>query len=256
LLLGGIQGPAELLPISSSGHMTVLPWFLGWDYEHLDPQLRKAFEVTLHGASGLALALILREELSELLRAPCPAALSQAPSAVAGYGLEHPIEARLGTPATVAAGLIAGGLALAWADRMPQARRGADAGPRDALLLGLAQACALFPGISRGGATLTAARLLRFRRADSHRLSREMALPVIAGAAALKAVRLRAYPLPAQMRMPFLAGALASFASTLAAGRVLAPGERTLWLLAAYRIALGAAILVRLRSGGSTTMGR
>jgi undecaprenyl-diphosphatase len=143
---------------------------------------------------------------------------------------------------------------MAWADRRPQARRAADAGVRDALWLGLAQACALFPGISRGGATLTAARLLRFRRHDAHRLSRQMALPVIAGAAVLKAVRLRAYPVPAQARVPFVAGAAAAFGSTLAAGRLLPPGERPLVPFAAYRMALGTAILLRLRSRRSTTM--
>lgn len=251
-----MQGPAEVLPISSSGHLTLLPWFLGWDYAELEPELRKAFEVALHGAGGLALAFILREQFGALLRRPKMAALSQAPAALAGYAFEGPIESRLGTPATVAAGLMAGGVALAVADCGPQARRADDASSRDALWLGLAQACALYPGISRGGATLTAARLLRFQRADAQQLSRRMALPVIAGAAALKTIRLRAYPLPSEERAPFLAGALASFASTLAARRLLALGERTLLPFAGYRVALGTAVLLKLRSARSTTMGR
>jgi undecaprenyl-diphosphatase len=258
LALGALQGPTELLPISSSGHTTVVPWLLGWSYTRLDPELRKAFEVALHAGGGLALAGGMREELEQLLRAPRLLVLSQAPAALAGYVLERPIEARLGTPAAVAAGLIAGGLAIAAADRRPQSRRHQDAGPRDALWLGIAQACAFFPGISRGGATLTAARLLGFARADAQRLSRRVAVPVILGAASLKAARLRAGRLPAELRAPFLAGALASFASTLASWPLLQPadGEQALRPFAAYRITLGALVLRRLWSARSTTMGR
>jgi undecaprenyl-diphosphatase len=258
LALGALQGPTEFLPISSSGHMTVVPWLLGWSYTRLDPELRKAFEVALHAGAGLALAGGMRAELVPLLSAPRLLVLSQAPAALAGFALERPIEARLGTPATVAAGLIAGGLAIAAADCRPQPRRHQDAGPRDALWLGIAQACALFPGVSRGGATLTAARVLGFARADAQRLSRRMALPVILGAASLKAARLRARTPPAELRAPFLAGALASFASTLASRplRHLGEGEQGLRPFAVYRIALGALVLQRLRSAGSTTMGR
>lgn len=258
LALGALQGPTELLPVSSSGHTAVVPWLLGWSYTRLEPELRKAFEVALHAGAGLALAGAMREELEQLLRAPRLLVLSQAPAALAGYAFERPIEARLGTPAAVAAGLIAGGLAIDAADRRPQVRGHQDAGPRDALWLGIAQACALFPGVSRGGATLTAARALSFARADAQRLSRGVALPVILGAASLKAARLRAQKLPAQLRAPFLAGALASFASTLASRPLshLGDGELALRPFAAYRIALGALVLLRLRSARSTTMGR
>ena len=107
------------------------------------------------------------------------------PPAIVGYTLERPIERRLGTPPTIAAGLAAGAAAMWIADaRSPQRRARTDAGVVDALALGLAQACALVPGVSRNGATLTAARARGFRREDANALSRHVALPVIVGATA------------------------------------------------------------------------
>ena len=252
--LGALQGPTEILPVSSSAHLVLVPWLLGWRYGDLDAEQRKAFEVALHGAAGLALAVALREDLKRLVcnrerRNQQLALLSLLPSVALGYALERPIEKRLGTPETVAAGLVAGAVAMAWTDRMQERRKLSEADARDALWLGLAQACALFPGISRGGATLAAARLRRFTRADAHRISRQMALPVIAGAVGLKGLRLGAGGLPDAMQLPFLAGALAAFASTLACARLLRVGEgaRRLAPYAAYRIALGAAVMIRLR---------
>ena len=162
--LGALHGPAELLPISSSGHVALVPWLLRWDYDQLDDELRKSFEVVLHAGTAAALLITLRGEVDEALRGLdgrrlALIALSFAPPAVAGYTLERQIESRLGTPPTIAAGLIAGSLVMAWADRSPQTRRHQDAGARDALALGVAQALALIPGVSRNGATLAAARL-------------------------------------------------------------------------------------------------
>ena len=115
---------------------------------------------------------------------------------IVGFALERPIERFLGKPGTIAVGLIAGGAALALADREPQERGIRRGGPLDGLWLGVAQACALFPGVSRNGATLTAARLRRFSRVDAERLSRHVALPVIGGATALKCLRLWQRGLP------------------------------------------------------------
>lgn len=261
LALGALHGPAELLPISSSGHVTLVPWLLGWRYGELDDELRKAFEVALHAGTAAALLITLREEVEDVLRQPSAGllaliALSFAPPAVVGYALERPIERRLGTPGTIAAGLVAGAVAMAWADSRPQARRSQDAGPVDALLLGIAQACALVPGVSRNGATLAAARMRRFTREDANRLSRHVALPVIAGATLLKAVRLRRRGLPAGAQLPFALGASASFASTLGSTWLIGQLERdrSLAPYAAYRIALAGVVIKRL-SGRATTMG-
>lgn len=258
LVLGALQGPSELLPISSSGHLTLLPWLAQWDWPGIDAELRKSFEVMLHSGAAAALVICSRDELiPKTARGSALLALSLAPAALLGYLFERPIEQRLGGPPSVAAGLIAGGLALALADEAPQTRGRDGAGVRDALWLGLAQACALYPGVSRGGATLAAARLRGFTRADAQRLSRELAVPVIVGATALKGARLRARGLPRAVRRPFIVGALASFASTLAFGRLLWPAQddRPLAHYAAYRSALAAAVLARWRAVNATRYG-
>jgi undecaprenyl-diphosphatase len=262
LILGALHGPAELLPISSSGHVTLIPWLARWDYERLDPELRKAFEVALHAGTAAALLITLRSEVQDALHAIGPrlvtqTALSFLPPAIVGFVLERPIERHLGTPATIAAGLVCGSVAMAWADRSPQTRDSRQAGATDALCLGIAQACALVPGVSRNGATLAAARLRHFTREDANKLSRHVALPVIAGATLLKSVRLVRRGLPPASALPLAAGATASFASTLGSTWLIRQVERDRSLLpyAAYRLALAAVVARRLTgSGRCTTM--
>lgn len=261
LALGALHGPAELLPISSSAHVTLVPWLLDWRYVELDDELRKAFEVALHAGTAAALLITLRSEVGDVLRQRSRRllsliALSFAPPALVGYVFERPIERRLGTPATIAAALLAGAAAMAWADGQAQERSSQDAGAADALWLGIAQACALIPGVSRNGATLAAARMRRFTREDANRLSRHVALPVIAGAAVLKTVRLRGRGLPASSRLPFALGASASFISTIASTWVigLLERDRSLAPYALYRVALATAVIKRL-SARATTMG-
>jgi undecaprenyl-diphosphatase len=136
--------------------------------------------------------------------------------------------------------------------RAPQRRVRAEAGAADALALGIAQACALVPGVSRNGATLTAARARGFRRADANALSRHVALPVIVGATLLKGVRLARRGLPAGVAGAFAAGIAAAFASTLASVRIIRAVERdrSLAPYAAYRLALAAVVVGRaLREG-------
>jgi undecaprenyl-diphosphatase len=248
-----MHGAAELLPISSSGHVSVIPWLLGWRYGELDPELRKAFEIALHAGTAVALLIGLRGEVDEAIRGLdrrrlTLIALSFIPPGVIGFALERPIERHLGTPGTVAAGLLVGSVAMAWADRSPQTRSHDEAGALDALWLGIAQSCALFPGVSRNGATLTAARLRGFTRQDANRLSRHVALPVIAAATGLKGFRLIRRGLPRSSRGAFAAGAGASFASTLASTWLIRQVERdrSLAPYAAYRAALAGAVAIRL----------
>ena len=251
--LGALHGPAELLPISSSGHIAVVPWLAGWNYDRLDDELRKSFEVALHTGTAAALLITLRREVGEAVRGLSRRrimliALSFAPPAVVGYRFERPIERHLGTPPTVAAGLAGGALAMALADRTPQERSHWEAGAVDALWLGLAQACSLVPGVSRNGATLAAARWRRFTRVDANRLSRHAALPVIAGATVLKGLRLRSRGLPPGSAVLFAAGAGAAFVSTLGSTRLIKALERDSSLLpyALYRVGLATLILRRL----------
>lgn len=257
--LGALHGPAELLPISSSGHIAVVPWLAGWDASRLDDELRKSFEVALHAGTAAALLITQRREVAEAVGGFSPRrglliALSFAPPALVGYCFERTIEGRFGTPPTVAAGLFAGAVAMALADRAPQERRHAEAGPVDAVCLGLAQACALIPGVSRNGATLAAARMRRFARVDANRLSRHAALPVIAGATLLKGARLYRRGLAGGAALPFAAGAGAAFVSTLGSARLIQALERDSSLLpyALYRIALATLIARRLLRGGAS----
>lgn len=269
-LTGALHGPAELLPVSSSAHVALL-------HDDLDdPELRKAFEIALHAGTALALLLGLRGEVAEAARdldarRVALLACSFAPPAVTGLALERRIEDRLGTPATTAAGLAVGALAMWWADaraedggwalspppdkdRRAHVRRREDAGLVEGLLLGLAQAAALWPGVSRGGATLTVLRVRGYSRADAGVLSRHVALPVIAGAAALKGLRLARRGLPREHRVAFATGTAAAFAATLACVPLVVPSSRprgqgpALWPFALYRLALAAALLLRRHS--------
>jgi undecaprenyl-diphosphatase len=249
IALGALHGPAELLPVSSSGHTTAIPWLLGSDYLEVDPELRKALEVALHAGAVVALFIGTRGELFRLgHRQLIVIALGTAPAALVGCLFEETIELRLGTPSTIAGGLLVGGLVLALADRSPQRRRADEAGIVDGLWLGLAQACALVPGISRNGATLAAARLRRFTRSDAGLLSRRLAFPVIGGAALLKAWRLHQRHADGE-RESLAAGAAASLVSTTLTSRLIRRGVEDAPLLpyAVYRTLLAAAILIRAR---------
>jgi undecaprenyl-diphosphatase len=252
--LGALHGLAELLPISSSGHVALVPWLCGWSYAQLDADLRKSFEVALHAGTAAALLIGLRDEVAEAMwgldrRRLELVALSFAPAGALAFLLERPIERRLGTPGTVAAGLAAGALAMAWADRAPQRRLRDEATARDALALGLAQACALVPGVSRNGATLAAARRRGFTREDANVLSRHAALPIILAAVTLKGIRLRRRGLPPRTGAAFALGTAASFASTLGSTWLIRQVERdrSLAPYAAYRLALAAVVARRLR---------
>jgi undecaprenyl-diphosphatase len=252
--LGVVQGPAELLPVSSSAHIVLLPWLAGWRWEAIDPEVRKSFEVALHAGTAAALLIGQRGEIAAELRSfdrhrALLLTLSFLPAAVVGYLFERPIERRLGGPRATAVGLLAGSAAMLAADARPQRRGEGKATPADGLALGVAQAAALAPGVSRNGITLAAARWRHFSRDQASLLSRTIALPVIVGATALKGVRLRRRGVAPELRRSMALGAAASFASTLASQRLirLVERDRALWPYAAYRAALAAIVLRKHR---------
>jgi len=254
LALGLLHGPAELLPVSSSAHTTLLPWLAGARYARVDAAERKSFEVALHAGTAAALLALARGGVgssslpSDWRRRVTLATIASAPAALAGLALRGQIERRLAGPRAAALGLLAGSAAMLDADSEPAAGRLLkDVSPRDALALGLAQAAALAPGVSRSGATLAAARRRGFDRADAATLSFAAGLPVLVGAGALESwslVRAR------RVTVPIVTGALASFASTLGAARVLRQPGSALPLapFAAYRSVLALVVLQRLRA--------
>jgi undecaprenyl-diphosphatase len=243
-LLGLLHGPAELLPVSSSGHVAALPWLLGWEIARWPGERRKELEVALHAGTALALARDLLPARTELPLV----AVASAPPVVVAFTCERFVEERLGGPRSLAAGLLAGSAALVLADRRPGVRRRADAGLVDAAWLGLAQATALVPGVSRTGATLAAARWRGFARPDASRLAFVLAGPVVGGAAALKGARVARAGAEAPLGA-LAAGTAAAFASALLARRTRGViRRRPLWVWALERSALAAAILaVRYR---------
>jgi undecaprenyl-diphosphatase len=254
IALGLVQGPAELLPVSSSAHIVLVPWLAGWDWEAIDPEVRKSFEVALHAGAAAALIVGQRKLIVEELRAfdargAVVLALSFLPAAIVGYRYERLIERRLGGPRATAYGLLAGAAAMLAGDTRPQLRGRGEAGAVDGLALGVAQAAALAPGVSRNGITLAAARWRRFSRDQANLLSRTIALPIIVGATALKGVRLGRRGVPPPLRRSLAIGVGASFASTLASQRLigLVERDRALWPYSAYRSILAAVVLAKLR---------
>ena len=213
--------------------------------------------MALHGGAAAAWLLAPRgggrEALLDLKRSarsrPAFLALAVGLPAIAGLALEDPIERRLGTPATIAVGLASGSLLMLAAERHPSTRTIDDTSPRDGLWLGLAQAAALVPGVSRSGASQAVARIRGFDDQDSHRLATQVGLPVIAGATLLKGLRTVRRRAARTERTTLAVGASASFASSW----LLAPWVRgwstgSLTPYAIYRLALALAIVVRLRT--------
>jgi undecaprenyl-diphosphatase len=253
VILGAVQGPTELLPVSSSAHLTLIPWLAGWDTDGRDAELQKTFQVSLHAGAAAALLVGQRRVIIEELRSfdarrAAVLTLSFLPAGALGMALERPIERHLGGPIPTVIGLLAGAGAMVAADRRPQLRDRGHATAADGLALGIAQAAALVPGISRNGATLTAARWRGFTRQHANMLSRTVALPVIVGAALRKGIRLRRKGLPPGQRTGFVAGTATSFASTLASQALIRVVERdsALWPYAAYRAGLASVVLAKM----------
>lgn len=190
-LLGLLHGPAELVPISSSGHVTLVPWLLGLPYSQIPAERRKAVEVALHAGTATALAAFPPSTpvtFPGAFRSLPMTALMTAPSAVVGLLARGRINSSLGTPSTIAAGLVAGSAALAAAERLKGSRPATELTPSDALRIGTAQVAALWPGVSRSAVTIAAARAVGFAPGDAARISRSGVVPTSAAAATLEGI--------------------------------------------------------------------
>lgn len=268
IVLGLVQGLSEFLPISSSGHLLLVPWFLGWnDFD--DPGVQKAFDVALHFGTLVAVVVYFRTELLRYVREGTRLiwnrerpidpdgrvawllVVATIPAALVGALFEHWIDDRLGTPTVIAISLIVFGVLLWWADRAVGRRTVDDFRARDALLVGAVQALALNPGTSRSGITMTAARQIGFERDAAVRLSFLMSLPVIAGAVVLKVGGLAVDGIPDGLLTPMVVGVLTSFLSGLLAvwGTLRLVRTRSFAPFVVYRVALGVVVLVVVAAG-------
>jgi len=268
IVLGLVQGLSEFLPISSSGHLLLVPWLFGWD-DFESESVEKAFDVALHIGTVFAaiayfrndLVRYVREGLALVVRRERPATqdgklawllvVSTIPAAAVGALFERQIDERLGTPTIIAVSLIVFGLVLALADRVVGHRRVESYTARDALLVGAAQAIALNPGTSRSGITMTAARLRGFDRESAARLSFLMMIPVTTGAVLLKMLGLIEEGIPDGLHVPMVVGVVTSgLAGWFAVwGTIRFVQTRSFTPFVIYRVALGIAVLVIVAAG-------
>jgi undecaprenyl-diphosphatase len=199
IILGIVQGLSEFLPISSSGHLLLVPDLFGWNDFGGNDSLEKSFDVALHLGTLIAALWYFRHDLLVYVHAALHSLrvraiettearlawlllFSAIPGAIIGAAFQSTIEDELGDPILIGINLIVFGLVLDWADRAPALRPTDDYHARDATVMGIAQAIALAPGVSRSGVTISAGRWLRFDRESATRLSFMMAIHITAGA--------------------------------------------------------------------------
>ncbi len=254
IVLGTVQGLTEFLPISSSAHLILVPWLMRWP----DPGL--AFDVVLHLGTLLALlAYYWREWLDMGMSLadgrPLPRRLlflliiASIPGAIIGVLLEKQAETIFRSPVLIAATLASMGIALWSADWIgSKNRKIEDIGFIDTLLIGLSQALAIIPGVSRSGATITTARLLGIDRADAANFSFLMATPIIAGAGMLEVHKVLHSGLTAQLGWGFVASA--AFGVLAIAGLLSFVRTRTYRPFAIYRIVLAIMVVAIAVSRG------
>lgn len=256
-VLGLVQGLTEFLPISSTAHLRVLPALLG------QPDPGPAFTAVLQLGTLLAVCVYFARDLfvtipRAALRAPASAegrlpwliAVGTVPIVVAGVTLEHQIEGGLRSLYVVAASLLAVGVLMAWIDARAQGgRTSLDLTWIDAIWIGLAQACALVPGVSRSGATICMALVVGMSRSEAARYSFLLGIPAIAGAGIFEARD--ALAAGDDAIAPLLVGtvvaAVSGYASIAWLMRFLA--TRRLAPFAVYRGALAAVLLALLLAG-------
>jgi undecaprenyl-diphosphatase len=258
VVLGLVQGATEFVPVSSSAHLVLIPWLLGWD----DPGL--TYDVVVHLGTLAALILCLWQDILRLLsgmwqivshrkvataetRLVLLILLSAIPAALLGYLASDFVEGLLRSPRAVSFLLLVTGLLLVGSERL--GRRDVameEMTPADALVIGLAQGCAILPGISRSGATISACLVRGLRRYDAARFSLLMTIPVIVGASGSELVEAAALGISATQVLQLAAGFLTAAVSGCLAIRFLLRHltRHTLRPFAGYCWGLGLAGLI------------
>ena len=268
IILGIVQGLSEFLPISSSGHLILVPELFGWNELTRDPSLNKTFDVALHMGTLIAAVWYFRRDVWRYLLAALQTVkqrsvrttderiawlllLSAVPGAIVGALFGSTIEEKLGDPILVGAMLIIFGFVLLFVDRLGGVRPSDDFRRRDALLMGIAQAIALQPGVSRSGVTMTMGRWLRFDRAAAARISFLMAIPITAGAGVYKGLEVARDGIPSDFVAPFIWGMIAAGISGFLAIAWLLRYLRTNSFMpfVIYRFIVGGAVILIFATG-------
>ena len=269
LVLGVVQGLTELLPISSSGHLILVPWTAEWTYLERNDRFNQTFDVALHLGTLVAVGAYFWGDIVRLVRAWLGSIagrhidspderiawfvlVATIPAGVAGLVGADFIADNLGEPWQILILLAGGALLLFWADRTPQTRSMGDLGLRHAVVMGLAQALALAPGVSRSGITITAGRFMKLDRDGAARFSFYLLLPTVLGAVLLKGVQdVLLGDLPEGWTGPFLVGTLAALGSGLLAIEWLLGYVRrhTYGVFVVYRLVVAALVLLAIAGG-------
>jgi len=266
IVLGLLQGITEFLPISSTGHLKLLPWALHWQ-SFPSRSLENTFDVALHVGTFVAVIAYFRHDVVRLAAAAWASlrerslagkperklawmvVVSSIPAAIAGVALEDFVESRLGQPLVIAAAMVGVALLL-WAGELWTGKRRPleAAGWWDAIGVGCAQVLALVPGTSRSGITILAGLVGGLTREAAARYSFLISIPIIAGAAAAKGAKLLSGGIPPGFALPFALGIAASALSGMVAIAFLLRWlrTRTLYPFIIYRLAVGTALLVLL----------
>jgi undecaprenyl-diphosphatase len=267
--LGLVQGLSELLPVSSSGHLILVPWAADWTFLEENDRFNQTFDVALHLGTLVAVFAYFWGDIVRLVRAFLRTLaqrrletaderiawfvlVATIPAGVVGLLGEDAIADLLGEPWQIALLLAAGAALLWWADRSSQERAMGDLGLRHAVVMGFAQALALAPGVSRSGITITAGRFMRLDRDAAARFSFLLLVPTVLGAVVLKGVGdVLLGDLPPGWQGPFLVGTLAAAGSGLVAIDWLLGFVRrhTYDVFVAYRIVVAAIVLLVIASG-------
>jgi undecaprenyl-diphosphatase len=268
LLLGIVQGLTEFLPISSSGHLIIVPWLQDYTFLIDHPHFNKTFDVALHAGTLVAAIAYFRVEVARLTasfvetvrqraietpmqRLSVAIAVGTVPAVIFGGLGSDFIDEHLGEPWMIAIQLIAFGALLMWADRLPQRKSLDQSSVKDGLYIGLAQVLALAPGTSRSGITITAARYLGLDRDSAARFSFLLLIPIVAGATVFKAASAVHEGLPSGVAGPMIVGTIAAAISGYLAIAFLLRLLRTTSYapFVYYRYAAGAAILLIIATG-------
>jgi undecaprenyl-diphosphatase len=269
LALGLVQGATELLPISSSGHLILVPWAADWTYLERSDEFNQTFDVALHVGTLIAVIAYFWRDLIRLVQAWLRSfhrrsiatgderlawfvAVATVPAALIGAIGENFIANRLGEPWQIAILLAAFGIVLWVADHRPARRAMETLTIRDAVLIGVAQAAALAPGVSRSGITISAGRFLGLDRDGAARMSFLLLVPTTLGAILWKGTTDVVFgDLPDGWEGPFVVGVLAAAASGFVAIVFLLRfvQRHTYSPFVFYRLLLAAIVLLLIVTG-------